>query len=200
MSNKKCYPKKHIIMIFYGVSGSGKSMLLDMMKSTFANVTLHKKDSDRPARKREPKEGTPELRLVKKFGPKKDYLFKYKQYGHWYAVRKDQLNKAFANHEVHLIILGNMNALKKFKTFYPHAITIYVHSDPENIPDRLIKRDTLEFGKRQKRIDDLYRDFLRNNTFFDFIVLNFWDGKNAKKQAENIIKKYLERTGRLFHC
>ncbi len=186
-------------MVFYGVSGSGKSALLHMIKGVFSNVTLHQKDCTRPARKGEPKDGTPELRLVKKLGPKKDYLFIYKQYGYWYGVKRDQLNKAFANHEIHLIIIGNTKALKKLKEFYPHAITVYVHSDPENIPKRLLLRDTLQYEQRKERIVDLYKDFLKNSTFFDFIILNFWDKKNSLKQAQNILTKYLERVNRLVH-
>lgn len=186
-------------MVFYGVSGSGKSALLHMLKGVFPNVTLHRKDCTRPPRKNEPQGGTPELRLVKKLGPKKDYLFTYKQYGYWYGVEKEQLNRAFANHEIHLIIIGSMSALKKFKTFYPHAITVYVHSDPENIPKRLLLRDTLQYEQRKERIIAIYKEFLRNSTFFDFIILNFWDGKNSLKQAQNIITKYLERTNRLIH-
>lgn len=196
---KKVYPKKHIIMAFFGVSGSGKSALLYMIKKSFSHTTLHRKDCTRPARKGEPKDGTPEMHLVKKLGPKDEYLFTYKQYGYMYGVKKNQLNKAFANHELHLIIIGTINALKKLKTFYPHVITVYVHSDPENIPKRLLLRDTLQYKKRQQRIKELYRDFLKNNTLFDFIVLNFWDKKNALKQAESIISKYLERTNRLIH-
>lgn len=196
---KKVYPKKHIIMVFYGVSGAGKSALLEMIKGVFSHVTLHRKDSTRPPRKDEPADGVPELHLIKKMGSKKDYLFIYKQYGYWYGIKKDQLNKAFANHEIHLIIIGNMRALKKFKSFYPHAITVYVHSDPENIPKRLLLRDTLQYEQRKERIVSLYKDFLRNSTFFDFIILNFWDKRNALKQARDIITKYLERTNRLIH-
>ncbi|MFA6427469.1 MAG: hypothetical protein WCW16_03420 [Candidatus Magasanikbacteria bacterium] len=199
MAKKKLYPKKHIIMVFYGVSGSGKSLLLGMIKSIFDHVTLHRKDCTRPARKGEPQNGPPELRLVKRLVPKKNYLFIYKQYGYWYGIRKDQLNDAFENHQIHLLIIGNMNALKKFKSLYPHAITVYVHSDPENIPQRLLVRDTLEYQKRKKRIVELYKDFLSNSLLFDFIILNFWDKKNALKQARNIIIKYLERTNRLIH-
>ena len=182
--------KKHLIMVFYGVSGSGKSLLLKMMKDIFPNVTLHRKDSTRPRRQGEPAHGTPELRLVKKLGPASDYLLTYQAYGAWFGVRKDQLNKSFDKSEIHLIIIANIKAIKEFKAFYPHAITVYVHSDPQNIPERLIKRDTLEYEKRKKRSVALYKGFLNNNTLFDFIVLNFWDKRNAAQQAENIIKKY----------
>lgn len=186
-------------MLFYGVSGSGKSALLEMLKDVYPQVTLHRKDCTRPPRKGESIDGPPELHLVKKLGPRKDYLLTYKQYDCWYGIKKDQLNKAFANHELHLIIIGHMSALKKFKVFYPHAITVYVHSDPENIPKRLILRDTLEYQKRQERIKNLYKGFLKDSTLFDFIVLNFWDKKNALKQAKNIIGNYLKRTNRLIH-
>ena len=181
-------------MVFYGVSGAGKSVLIEMIRGIFSHVTLHRKDCTRPPRKGEPSDGPAEMRLVKKLGPKKDYLLTYKQYSYWYGIKKDQLNKAFANHEIHLIIFGSIPALKKFKSFYPHAITVYVHSDPENIPKRLLLRDTLQYEQRKERIVSLYKDFLRNSTFFDFIILNFWDKKNALKQARDIITKYLERT------
>ena len=195
---KKIYPKKHILMVFYGVSGTGKSTLVQMLQQVFSHVTLHRKDSTRPPRKGEPIDGTPELRLVKKFDPKKEYLLFYKQFGHTYGLKKDQLTQAFANHEIHLLIIPNIQAIKKFKTLYPHAITVYVHSDPKTIPTRLRQRDSLEYKQRKDRIEQQYNEFLKNSTFFDFIVLNFWDKKNSLKQAKEILKKYLERTNKLI--
>lgn len=80
MNKKKIYPKKHILIAFYGVSGSGKSMLVNMLKDHFANITLYRKDCTRLPRKGETKDGTPEMNFVKSLTPKKDYLFTYRQY------------------------------------------------------------------------------------------------------------------------
>lgn len=76
------------------------------------------------------------------------------------------------------------------KQLYPYAITMYIHYSPDEIPRRFLERDTLEFEKRKERINYQYQEYVNHNTFFDHVILNFWELDNAKSQLKNIINTY----------
>lgn len=181
---------KNLFFVLYGASGAGKSTILNFFKNR-KDCSIHQKDTTRPPRHNENKHGVLELRFQKKLIPA-DYAIVYKQYGYFYGIRKDLLEKAIKNNEFHFIIINDVKAIKKFKNKFPQSITFYIHSDPTKIPERIIRRDgiSLEQQKRKGRIERQYLDFIRNNILFDHIVVNFWNIQNAKKQIFNIFDLY----------
>ncbi len=179
---------KNLFFIVYGASGSGKSTILNLIKD-IKNVSIHKKDTTRSLRKNEEKNGTLDIRFINKFN-KNEYSLIYKQWGNYYGIRKDLICKAIDNKEFHFIIIGDMKVLKKFISKYPNCIKIYIHYDPSEIPKRFKERDTLEFKQRKNKINKQYLDFIKNNTLFDHVIVNFWDIEHSKKQILNILKLY----------
>jgi guanylate kinase len=179
---------KNLFFVLYGASGSGKSTILDLVKSN-KGCSIHQKDTTRPSRENESSIETPELRFQKKLVPA-NYAFIYKQYGYFYGVRSDLLEKATKNHELHFIIINDIKAIKQFKNKFPQSVVLYVHCDPIKIPERIMKRDGLVLETRKKRMKQQYLDFIKNNTLFDFTIINLWDIESIKKQIFNIIDLY----------
>ncbi len=179
----------HMIFVVYGASGSGKSAILNMISDLSDRVSIHRKDTDRKQRPTEKGKSLKELRFVSSL-KQEDYALIYEQFGNKYGIRKDILSKAFENHELHFIIIGNVESIKKMKALYPYMKTIYVHYSPEEIPKRFLERDPLEYEKRKLKIEKQYDDFLKHNTFFDHIIINFWDLETSKRQIRNIMRLY----------
>ncbi len=178
-----------MIFAVYGASGSGKSAILNMISDLSSRISIHRKDTNRKPRPKEKGKTLKELRFVSSFNPD-EYVIIYEQFGNKYGIRKDLLSKAFENHKLHFIIIGSMDILKKMKSMYPYMITIYVHYSPEEIPKSFLERDSWEYEKRKQKIKKQYEDFLKHNTFFDHIILNFWDLETSKQQIKNIIQLY----------
>lgn len=174
-------------------SGSGKSIIIEILQKISKNITIHKKDTTRLPRKTENKECCLDLRFVKEFN-KEDCDIIYHKYDHYYGIRRDQLIKAFENKEMHFIIIRDIHAISAFKYMYPDAISIYINSNPDKIPERLQKREGVDVKERIKRIKVEYLEFVENNTLFDHVIVNFLDIDNAKKQIQNIINHYVRRS------
>lgn len=180
--------RKNKFFIIYGASGSGKSTILNFVKN-IKNVSIHKKDTSRSLRKNETKNDSLDIRFVKQLN-KKEYELIYSQWGNHYGIRRDLISKAIKNNEFHFIIIGDIKIVKKFISKHKNSVVIYVHYDPSEIPNRFKNRDPLEFKQRKNKIEKQYLDFIKNNTLFNHVIVNFWDIKHSKKQILNILKLY----------
>ncbi|HBU07087.1 MAG TPA: hypothetical protein DEB09_03300 [Candidatus Magasanikbacteria bacterium] len=177
------------LYIIYGASGVGKSMITKMVKSFISDlkITIHRKDTTRSPRKGESKSGTDDLGFVKKMSNNK-YAVIYNYCGHKYGVRNDLLNKAFMDKAIHFIIVADIQAIKKLKLMYPMAKVIFVHADYKEMSEKIRQADTLDWKKRKVRAQSIYKNFIKYNTLFDYVILNFWDIDKALQQLKNIIK------------
>lgn len=183
---------KNLIFILYGASGAGKSSILNFIKK-IKGCSIYQKDTTRPNRKKENKKGVLELRFIKKLIPEK-YALIYKQYGYEYGVRKDLLEKSIKNNDFHFIIINDVKAIKQFKKKFTNTVNIYIHCDPNIIPERIKARDGLMDEKRRRRIRFQYLDFIKNNLLFDHTVVNLWEIKHAEEQILSIINSYKKST------
>ena len=181
--------KSHMLFFVYGASGSGKSTLLNMINELSSEISIHRKDTTRKLRPLEKPETNKEIRFKRKLKAE-DYVLVYEQFKNQYGIRKDLLTKSFENHKIHFVIIGNIDALKKMKKMYPYAIVLYVHYSPNEIPKHFLERDSLEFKKRKEKIIVQYEDYIKHNTFFDHVILNFWKLETARQQLKNIINIY----------
>jgi len=185
----------HMKFAVYGVSGAGKSTIINIIQKIEPRATVHKKDTTRPPRECESSEGAADLRFISKEEFEKrlsnnEYDIVYETYGNLYGLRRDQFIEAFKNKEVHFAIIKDIPALKRFKFMYKDVKAIYVHADPSKIPERLKFRDGVNFQERLRRTEVEYKEFVENSTLFDHVVINFWDRDNAVRQIKNIIYFY----------
>ncbi len=187
----------HMKFAVFGVSGAGKSTLIDLVRRITPNVTVHKKDTTRPPRNElERTEGSRDLEFVSEEEFKKrelDYDVVYSKYNHLYGIKRDQLIAAFERKEVHFIIVSDITAIQRLKFMYPDMKAIYIHVDPNSIPEHLQKREGVDFEERVNRIRQGYTEFIENSMLFDHVVLNFWDRENAVRQVQNILHYYVRR-------
>ena len=187
--------RKYLLFLIYGPSGTGKSSVLKIAKETNNSVTIHKKDTNRKPRKGEDisQGGTFDLNFVNDFKNIDPYEIIYRKYDHLYGVRKDLLLNAFKNKEIHFIIINDIEALKDFKNMHPEAKLVYIHTNPEDIPKNVQKREGVPFNERYERVKQGYIEFIENNTLFDHIIVNFWDIENSHRQLQNIIRAYINK-------
>jgi guanylate kinase len=176
-----------MIYLVFGTSGAGKSSLITLLKKIDPKITIHQKDTTRLPRKTESKEGSLDLKFVNKL-KKEDYEIIYYKYGNYYGIRKDILKQSYKTNAIHFIIIRDINAIRLFKYMHPKAKSIYIHTDPLKIPIVLQAKEGIEFNERVKRIEEEFNDFVKNNSLFDFIIVNFWNMSSAKKQLKNILK------------
>lgn len=176
------------IFVLFGASGSGKSTILNFIKN-IKDCQILPKDTTRPLRLNEKKENVPELNFIKTFAHSTDYTISYNYCGFKYGIRKDLIENLSKN-KLYFVILSDIESIKEFKNKVPNSLNIYIHCDPDHIPERIIKRDGLILKKRQKKIVKSYKDFIKNNTLFDHVLINLWEWKFAKQQINNIIDLY----------
>ena len=84
--------------------------------------------------------------------------------------------------------------MRKIKEDYNNyrVITVYIHSDLSKIKERLINRaynkEQIDF--RRSRIEETFRDYVFNSTFFDEIIVNNSNKKMYHVLISNLINKY----------
>ena len=193
----------HLKFAVYGSSGSGKSTLIETVQKVAPNITVHRKDTTRQPRETESLDGTLDLRFLDrtefdKNTEKGEYDVVYEKYGNLYGIRKDQLNKAFENKEIHYAIIRDISAVQQFKYMYQDVRALYIHANPENIPDHLKEREGINFEERLRRTQMEYKEFIENNTLFDHIILNFWELDNAVRQFRNIMHHYVKKSASIL--
>lgn len=189
----------HLKFAAYGSSGSGKSSLIEIVEKIASNITVHRKDTTRKPRPNENPDKSLDLRFLsqKDFDTNTrsgEYDLVYEKYGGLYGVRRDQLIKAFENKEIHFAIVRDISAIQQFKFMYRDAVALYIHADPETIPENLRKREGVNFEERLRRIQMEYKEFIENNTLFDHVVLNFWELDNSVRQLRNILHSYVRKS------
>ncbi len=181
--------KTYTLFAVFGTSGAGKSTLLKIIQKIYPEATIHKKYTDRKRRRKEKLANYVDLKFVKVIDTSKCILtyFKYK---HYYGIRKDLLEKAHRDKEMHFIIIRDISAIRRMKSMHPEIKTIYVHTDPGAVTKHLQLREGISAKERIERIKGEYLEFVQNNTLFDYVVVNFWDLDNALIQLQSIINRH----------
>jgi len=186
----------------FGASGVGKSTLLEIIKQVCPQATVHRKFTTRTKRPGESSANMLDLEIVKSIDPLLCEVV-YKRLSSYYGVKKDLLRQAYENHEMHFIIMRDILAIRKLKVMHPELVVIYIHCDPMKAKKNLKKRDGVSpveknlqaqegvtLKERLNRIQEDFDDFVRNNTLFDHVVVNFQDIETAVKQLGRIIAHY----------
>jgi guanylate kinase len=177
----------------FGASGSGKSTFLSIVRQICPDVSVHRKFTTRSRRPGEALENMEDLEMVDKINPDL-CLAIYLKFEHYYGIRKDLIRIAYANREMHFIIIRDIQTIRNIKMMHPELVVIYVHSDPHTIEDAIQAREGIDKAERLRRIEDDYQDYVNNVELFDHTVLNLWDKHTAERQFRRIIAYYQQNS------
>lgn len=190
----------HLKFIVAGVSGVGKSTILNLLKKTDAShsITVHQKDTTRTPRPSDSDFQDVSCISTEEFEKRRrnreyELIFTGKS-GKLYGVRHDQLVKACAEKEIHFIIFRNFSAIRKFKSIHPDTKVIYMYTDRENLFEHLKQRNGIDDSAISMAINMIrveFQEFIDNNTLFDHVIINTREEANCVQQLLNIIDKYV---------
>lgn len=177
----------HLLLGLYGVSGTGKSRVMDILAMANSAITVHVKDTTRTQRD----EVERDLRFItedefRDNNTNGEYEVVYHKYGHFYGVRRDRLRVAFERRELHCVIVRDITALQTLKRRY-RLRALYFHVDPETAVEHVRRRHAEDEAERLRRLREEYKEYIDHNTLFDHVIVNFWDLQNAVLQVQRII-------------
>ncbi len=197
----------HGVFVVHGVSGCGKSTLLRLMTHCFENLTVHVQDSNRKPRTTDEdiRAGVPETHFREH---RNEYVAVYEKYNNLYGIRRDQWNTAYEERQLHFVICCDINAIRQLKVQY-RVTALHVHTDSRDV-ERLLRRraavDELErkegtsIKERLRRMKLLNKEYIENNTLFDYTILNFVhtsaEQDAAMRQLQNIINDHRAEASR----
>lgn len=183
-----------MIYIIFGASGSGKTMLLEILKNKFTGVSIHIKGTTRKLRQYDSEE------LVSyPGGLQAQYDYVYGQYGDEYGIEKCQIEKAIANNENHFIICNDIKVLEEIKLDFcgrPRGVYFHYPDPAETIStiQRSKKISDDQIPLRLSKINSLAESFIENCHLFD-IVLNNVSSSNPRESLEIQIKNIFASNG-----
>ncbi len=193
---QKYQMKRKNIFLIDGASGTGKTDLVEYVKSINKNSGFVIKSTTRKIRDYEQK-NTHNLDLkfctqLKFDSLKLDYQYEYENYQ--YGFSKKELNDFIEKYLNVFLIIRNVPLMRKLKEDYKehNVVTVWVYSDISKIKERLREQDCNEeqIKFRISRIEKTYKDYVMNSSFFDEIIINNSDKDAYHQLIVNLIKKY----------
>lgn len=182
-----------VIYIIFGASGSGKTTLLISVKAHLGERSINRKATTRNIRSYDDMEVISYPDGI----PKDEYEYFYSQYGHEYAIDKQQLEDAIKGGYHHFVICNDIPTIEKIKADFKFNVkVIYLEFDaPEESIREIQKRRAItddEINLRISKIEYLRKVFFdnMNNGLFDGVIINRY-GQTTEvdlwQQVESII-------------
>lgn len=180
-----------MIYIVFGASGSGKTTLLISVKAHLGERAINKKATTRSIRSYDDIEVVSYPEGI----PKDKYKYFYSQYGHEYAIDKQQLEDAIKGGYHHFVICNDIPTIEKIKEDFEFKVkVIYLSFNaPEETIREIQRRRGItddEINLRISKIQYLKAVFIDNQKLFDAVILNKY-GENPEvslwPQVESII-------------
>lgn len=187
--------EKTNIFLVDGASGTGKTDLVEYVNSLKDTCCL-KKATTREIRNYE-KENINNIDLkfytileFNAFNFQYQYSYKRNKYG----ICKNELDYVIKDYYNVFIIIRDIPLMRRIKNDYKeyNIITVYIHSDLSKIKDRLKKQNhsSEQIEYRLSRIEDTYKDYVLNSSFFDEVIINNSDINSYHDLIDNLINKY----------
>ncbi|KAB2838669.1 MAG: guanylate kinase [Melioribacteraceae bacterium] len=186
--------KKGRLFVFAAPSGSGKTTIARNVLNKFPELVFSISATTRNARNIE-KHGKDYFFIseeeFKEKIEKNEFVEWEKFYDYYYGTLKSFVEKEIFN-GVSVVLDIDVKGAVNIKESYPDAVLIFV-SPPslEELKSRLINRNTETDVDLKKRIERAEMEMSYKNKF-DHVILND-DLEKAKKEAEEIIKKYINQ-------
>ena len=186
-------PEKPLLILIFGASGSGKTSLMNELRNTGKQLSIHQKVTDRPPKKYD----SDEIRCVKSV-PEERYKYIYRQYGYSYGIEKAQIDQALNSGKDHFLICNDIDTIKRFRHDYGDAVrTLFLLF---NAPRAHIESVQKTRGISDEQVDlrlikirVLSELFLDNSELFNGVILNRLGAPSIEmvRQVEAILgRKY----------
>lgn len=194
----------HGVFLVHGLSGCGKSHLLDLLVKTFPDATVHRKDSTRDPRAIDADINCVDAAYLQSH--REEYVAVYERYGRLYGIRRDQWDEAYRRRQLHFVIVTDVNTIRHLKMQYM-AKAIHIHADPRDLQrvlrqrrasltqEELERLEGVSIKERIRRMNLLVTEYVENCTLFDYCVLNFIYPQEhqsaAMRQLQQIVNHHL---------
>jgi guanylate kinase len=184
------------LFLIDGVSGTGKSDLIEYVQSTHHHCGVLIKATTRELR---PHEKIENVSLDLKFLSTQefdshgfDYVYEY--YGNHYGFFAVDLNTSLKEYSNVFAIIRNIELISKLKETYKpfNVVAVFIHSDLRLIAKRLRLqgRSQSQIDFRLRRLRKVYGEYIQNSNVFNDIILNNSDKRDFHLLIDNLVLKY----------
>ncbi|MFZ1515852.1 MAG: hypothetical protein WAT21_10655 [Saprospiraceae bacterium] len=188
------------IFVIDGANGTGKSDMIEYIKSNFTikgYIEVITKYTTRLARlEEEGKELDLDFIEAEQFNEhvlNKNFLF-YRYENHRYGFYTDQINKALETHKNIFIIIRNKDIARKLIELYPNCKVVFVHiyTDPVKVIDRLKNEgfNQNEIDYRLNRLNTSWDDYLKHFHTYSEVLINNSTRTDYHRLIDYLIEKY----------
>ena len=174
-------------MVLDGISGSGKSSLLSMVKGN-ENYSVVKKNTTRPRRDTDENWEFDFCDQIKQ----KSGIITYSALGYTYGIDVESCIEEKAN-KVLIVICTDLQAIKQLrKHFYTKHIYIFRPNTPEELESLLRQRgtDTNQYNARMTEFYSEKEEYIARLSSIDSVILNIHDKDYLFRQIEAIRKSF----------
>lgn len=186
--------KESLIILIFGASGSGKSTLMEQLLISGGQYSIHRKGTDRPARKYD----DVEITCIKDFKPEK-YDYVYQTYGYKYGIERQQIDAALKREQHHFIICNDISTIKSLKRDYGNEIKVIFHyfDAPYEVLFDIQKKRGIEddeINERLAKTKILYRLFVEEWHLFDGALTNYLNENpiDLKLRMEDLLSDLID--------
>ena len=182
-----------MIYILFGASGSGKTTVLNIIKSHYQNIDVHIKATTRKKRVYDDEE-------IASFPlgiPNDQYDYIYSQYGYEYGIQKNQIEESLNQNKLHFIICNDIETIEKIKSDFNDLVkVIFLRFDaPKEVLESIQKTRRItddEIGIRLNKIQFLNQTFIERSDLFNEVIKNNFGDQPEKmiSQIDRIINPF----------
>jgi len=180
-------------IIISGISGAGKSFLIEQLAGRSDLLIPIKKLSTRKARGYE---DNAKNMVDLEFDVNKNKIskctYKYNYAGNIYGIKKGDIENVLNEGKCPLVIVRNIQAVKTIKADFPNTIVVYIKSaftgtDLREILDKQGRRD-IEIEERMHRHRDDLVEYTKNFTLYDYVFANLFDEDSLINQFDEMLR------------
>ncbi len=179
-----------MIYILFGASGSGKTTVLNIIKSHYQNIDVHTKATTRKKRVYDDEE----IASFPMGIPYDQYDYIYSQYGYEYGIQKNQIEESLNQNKFHFIICNDIETIEKIKSDFNDLVKVIflLFDAPKEVIESIQKTRKItddEIGIRLNKIQFLNQTFIERSNLFDEVIKNNFGDRPEKmiSQIDRII-------------
>lgn len=180
------------IILLDGISGVGKSMILDFLRNKYkSQIYVGTKLTNR---KRRESDNNWEFEFVEdKDIPSNDDL-SFPSVGNLYAINSQEIERKISEGFTYVISCTDRTTIQKVKSCYnTMVIYIYRNFSIDDFSKLVLQKDSKSFAaikNRTQEFADLSQGYLENIDLYDHVILNINSIENVLKQLIKLLALY----------